>query len=97
MTDLEKSIGDALRLSEKALKNEKMLRMIQKNIKVARAELIRVGVSIELANSSHPLIEECIVTYCLYKMDDEKMQEKHFESFQYQEDLLRKSSIALEE
>ena len=95
MTDLEKSVADALRLTQKAAKN--LLNTIQRNILTARAELIRSGVSEDLANSSNLLVEDAIITFCLYKMDDESNQERNWSAFQYQQDTLRKSNIKLKE
>lgn len=94
MTDLEKSVADALRLTQKAAK--KLLNTIQRNILTARAELIRSGVSEDLANSSNLLVEDAIITFCLYKMDDESNQERNWSAFQYQQDTLRKSNIKFE-
>lgn len=94
MTDLEKSVADALRLTKKAAKN--LLNTIQRNILTARAELIRSGVSEDLANSSNLLVEDAIITFCLYKMDDESNRERNWSAFQYQQDTLRKSNIKLE-
>lgn len=93
MTDLEKSVANALRLTEKA--SEKLLSMIKRNILTARAELVRSGISDVLANSDNPLVEDAIITFCLYKMDDEANQEKNWEAFRYQQDNLRKSGINL--
>ena len=95
MTLLEKSVADALRLSEKGA--EKLNSVIRRHIRTARAELIRAGVPKVLAESDHPLVEDAIVTFCMYKMDDEDEQEKHWQAFEYQEDTLRKSTISLEE
>lgn len=94
MTELERGVAEALRLSDKAA--EKMLKTIQRNIQVARSELIRAGVSDVIANSDHPLVEDAIITFCLSKMDDEDLQERHKEAFEYQEDNLRKSTIVIE-
>lgn len=78
MTDLEKAVAYALRLSEKAA--EKLLPTIQRNINTARAELIRSGVLRSLAESDSPLVEDAIITFCLYKMDDESMMERNQEA-----------------
>ncbi len=95
MTDLEQAVADALRLGKNAA--EKLLSVIQRNIEIARLELIRAGVSEELAQSDHALVEDAVITFCLYKMDSDSMQEKHWSAFQYQEDNLRKSTIELTE
>lgn len=97
MTELERGVADALRLSEKAAENGMILRTIQRNIRTARSELIRAGVSDVIANSNHPLVEDAVITFCLSKMDDENMQERHREAFEYQVDNLRKSNIVIEE
>lgn len=93
MTNLELDVADALRISSKAAENERILRIIRRNIVAARSELIRSGVPEELAQSDHPLIEDAIITFCLMKMDDEALQEKHRNAFEYQQDALRKSTI----
>ena len=91
MTGLEQAIASALRLSDAAA--SRLLPTIQRNILTARAELIRSGVSDVLANSENPLAEDAIITFCLYKMDDEDMAEKNWSAFQYQQDNLRKSTV----
>ena len=50
MTDLEKAVANELRLSDKAA--EKLLETIQRNIRTARSELVRTGVSSVLALSN---------------------------------------------
>ncbi|MCQ2087992.1 MAG: hypothetical protein MJZ37_08050 [Bacilli bacterium] len=94
MTDLEKAVCESLRLTEKS--GEKLLSQIQRCIKTARAEMIRVGVNTDVANSNHVLVEDAIITLCLLKMDEEKMQDKHQESWEVQLQNLRKSNIRLE-
>lgn len=91
MTELEKAAAAALRLSEAAA--EKLQPTIRRNILTARTELIRSGVSVDLAESENPLVEDAIITFCLYKMDDEDMAERHWSAFQYQQDNLRKSTV----
>lgn len=91
MTELEKAVAAALRLSDAAA--EKLLPTIRRNILTARAELIRSGVSAVLAESEHPIVEDAIITFCLYKMDDESLAERNWSAFQYQQDNLRKSTI----
>ncbi|MCM1057896.1 MAG: hypothetical protein NC517_09850 [Firmicutes bacterium] len=91
MTELEKAVAEALRLSEAAA--EKLQTAIRRNILTARTELIRSGVPAVTAESEDPLVEDAIITFCLYKMDDESMTERHWSAFQYQQDNLRKSTI----
>lgn len=89
MTDLEKAIANALRLSHSAA--EKLLETIQRNIATARAELIRSGVGEEVANSDAPLVEDAIITFCLIRMGDEELMNRYQRSFEYQQENLRKS------
>lgn len=91
LTELEKAVAAALRLTEKA--SGKLIQTIQRNILTARAELIRSGVSDNLANSDNPLVEDAVITFCLYKMDDEANRERNWDAFQYQQDNIRKSAL----
>lgn len=91
LTELEKAVAEALRLSEAAV--NKLQTTIRRNILTARAELIRSGVPAVLAESQNPLVEDAVITFCLYKMDDESMTERHWSAFRYQQDNLRKSTI----
>lgn len=95
MTELEKAVASALRLSDKAA--EKLLPTIQRNILTARSELIRTGVSSVLAKGNNVLVEDAVITFCMYKMDDTSMQDKHWDAFVYQCDNLRKSTFEEEE
>lgn len=95
MTELEKAVATALRLSDKAA--EKLLPTIQRNILTARSELIRTGVSSVLAKGNNVLVEDAVITFCMYKMDDASMQDKHWNAFVYQCDNLRKSTFEEEE
>lgn len=95
MTELEKAVASALRLSDKAA--EKLLPTIQRNILTARSELIRTGVSSVLAKGNNVLVEDAVITFCMYKMDDASMQDKHWNAFVYQCDNLRKSTFEEEE
>ena len=79
----------ALRISTNKLDNE-----IQLHIDSARAEMTRAGIpkSVSL-DENNVLITQAIKTYCMYQLtDDINIQEKYFQSFQYQLDCLRKSS-----
>lgn len=84
----------ALRISHDLLDGD-----INDTIEVARAEMIRSGVSKGYANSNHPLVENAIKTYCLYVYsNDDKKTQGYFDSWQYQLDNIRKSAEpALEE
>lgn len=84
---LEK-VKTALRISHSYLDND-----ILDTINTARAEMIRSGVSDDVANSSADVVEMAIKTYCLFVYaNDKKMSEGYFESWQYQLDNIRKSS-----
>lgn len=66
---------------------------ITDTINTARAELIRSGVSVDVAESDTDLVQMAIKTYCLYVFsNDTKMAEGYFKSWQYQLDNIRKSS-----
>lgn len=78
-------VKDALRIQHGRLDDE-----ISANIAVARAEMIRAGISEKASGGDDPLIEEAIVVYCLYKMAPAE-NERYWESWSYQMDNLRKS------
>lgn len=88
---VEETVATALRLSEKA--KEKLMPEIKRQVKNARLDLIRVGVSEVKANENEGLIEEAIVTYCLSKLGPEDKREAWAESYESQADALRKSRI----
>lgn len=79
----------ALRISTDKLDTE-----ITMLIASAQAEMVRAGVPADVASDeSNVLITQAIKTYCMYQLTDEiNIQEKYFESFQYQLDNLRKHS-----
>lgn len=89
MTTLEKAIANSLRLSDAAA--EKLLDTIHRNVETARAELIRSGISPDIANSDAPLVEDAIITFCMIRMGDEELQNRYQRSFEYQQENLRKS------
>ena len=91
---LKDSITKALRIgtaSAKALNDE-----IDRYIRTARAEMIRLGISDDVANSSHELIEDAIIVFCLMKMGSAARYEQYKESWEYQLDCIRKSTIIFE-
>lgn len=89
MTDLEKNVADALRLSTSA--SMMLSTEISRNIAVAKAELQRSGVSTTYLDETDPLGNQAIITYCLMQMNDEEKAAMYLTSFQYQQDNLRKS------
>lgn len=92
MTILEK-VKLALRISHNLLDAE-----ITDVIASARQELIRAGVDKSVAESNIELVETAIKTYALeYYASDEKEANRYGESFKYQCDCLRKSTIAVEQ
>ena len=91
---LKDIVAKALRLgtaSAQALEFE-----IERNIKTARAEMVRSGVPEMVAESSYELVEDAIVTYCLMKMGKESRYEQYKEGWEFQLDCIRKSNIVIE-
>lgn len=81
----------ALRISHNLLDAE-----IEDEIKSARQELIRAGVSETVAESDMELVETAIKTYVLgYYASDSKEADRYGDSFKYQCDCLRKSTITV--
>lgn len=88
MTMLNK-VKTALRISHTFLDDD-----IEDTIATARAELIRSGCPVELAESNNDLIQMAIKTYCQFVYaDDTKLADGYFKSWQYQMDNIRKSTI----
>ena len=83
----------ALRISHNLLDGE-----ITDVIASARQEMIRSGVTEEVANSDMELVETAIKTYALeYYTSDTKEAERFGNSFKYQLDCIRKSTITVED
>ena len=81
----------ALRISHDLLDAE-----ITDEIKSARQELVRAGVNESVAESDMELVETAIKTYVLeYYASDTKEAERYGNSFKYQCDCLRKSTITV--
>lgn len=79
----------ALRISHNLLDGE-----IADVIASARQELVRAGVSEDIANGDMELVETAIKTYALeYYASDTKEAERYSNSFKYQLDCLRKSTL----
>ena len=88
---LEK-IKNALRIKHSLLDDD-----IKDSISEARAEMLRSGVSKEVAESDHVLVKAAIKTYCLASFSsDSDMAEGYQKSWQYQLDNLRKSTRVIE-
>lgn len=83
----------ALRITTNFLDDE-----IIDSINEAKAELIRSGVPEPLVASENELVTKAIKTYCqAHLTGDMAMRDKYLESFMYQQDCLRKSSIEVED
>lgn len=81
----------ALRITHSLLDSD-----ITATISTARAEMIRSGISSDVANSSLDIVEMAIKTYCLFVYaNDAKMSDGYFTSWQYQLDNIRKSTITV--
>ncbi len=79
----------ALRISHDLLNGE-----IADTIYAARQEMIRSGVSPEMANGSADLVEMAIKTYALANLlATPSDAEKYMDSFRYQVDCIRKSEV----
>ena len=91
MTILEK-VKLALRISHNLLDDE-ILDVVQSG----REELIRAGVSKEVAESTNELVETALRTYALaYYAGDKNEADRYDLSFKYQCDCIRKSTIQIE-
>lgn len=88
---LNEAVKTALRLGETA--GNALAGEIDRNIETARAEMIRAGVSASAVASGHKLVENAIVTYCLMNLGDKGLYDRYKESWEYQVDNLRKSSL----
>lgn len=83
----------ALRISHNLLDGE-----IADVIASARKEMARAGVSEEVANSDLEIVETAVKTYALeYYASDTKEAERFSNSFKYQLDCIRKSSLTVED
>lgn len=78
----------ALRIRHNALDSD-----ILDTIATAKKEMVRAGVSEAIAYSNIEVVEMAIKTYCLYVYGNEKTSSGYFESWQYQLDCIRKSTI----
>lgn len=93
MTDLERNCICALRLSEASA--EALIDSIRNYIEIAKAEIIRLGISEEIANDeSDKLVCNLIMKYVTYEMASvESERDKAFEAFRVCVDELRKSYV----
>lgn len=77
----------ALRISHTTLDDE-----IDANIETARAELIRVGVSADMATGEDKLVVDAVIAYCLARMAATD-RDRYDEAWQYRADCLRRTAI----
>lgn len=84
----------ALRISHTSLDT-----LLTKQISMARAEMVRSGMSTEVANDdTNVLVTDAIITFCQMRNADTITESQNYtESWKYQLDCLRKSSIAAPE
>lgn len=81
-------VKDALRIRHTALDEE-----IERLVKAARADIIRVGVDASLAESDDDLVMQAIVTYCsLYLTADTALMDKYTRAYEIQIEGLRRMS-----
>lgn len=82
----------ALRISHNLLDD-----VIQADIETARAEMVRAGVSVEVAaDDDNRLVQSCIKAFVMaMETDDAKLQEGYMNSFKYQLDNIRKSEVVM--
>lgn len=92
---LKESIAATLRLSR--ISAEALEPEMERNIAVAREEMIRVGCSNRLVNSSHVLVEHAIITWCLKEMGNQDKRHQYENAWIYQINNLRQSNIDLME
>ena len=67
---------------------------ILETIASARTDMVRAGVPSEVANNDdYPLTQACIKTYCLYTYATKDDSSRYWESYTYQLDVMRKSTL----
>lgn len=82
----------ALRINHSYLDSD-----ITDTIATAKAEMVRAGVPSEIANSDLDVVNRAILTYCQYIYANSKTVDGYFESWTYQLDCIRKSSLTVPE
>jgi len=87
-TTINEKVKLALRISHNLLDAE-----ITDVIASGRQEMERAGVSAEIANSSLEIVETALKTYALAYYSEPNTAEKYTESFKYQLDNIRKSTL----
>ena len=89
---LKDDVKLALRIKHTRIDDE-----IDNTIEEARAELIRSGVPEDVVTADGALIRRAVITYCQMILgNDKNMADGFRQSFQYQQDCLRKSTLTAE-
>ena len=92
MIDVAKqSVINALRIS--AASAEALDSEIDRNINVARAELLRAGCSRDLSDGDNDLVISAIVSFCQMAMGSNDRHERYKEAWLFQVENIRKSTI----
>lgn len=92
MATINEKVKLALRISHNLLDDE-----ISDVIKSGRQEMIRAGVENEVAESTLEVVETALKTYALAYYSEPSVAEKYTESFKYQLDNIRKSTLEVPE
>lgn len=91
MATINEKVKLALRISHNILDDE-----ISDVIQSGRQEMVRAGVSNEVAESTLEIVETALKTYALAYYSEPSVAEKYTDSFKYQLDNIRKSSLQVQ-
>lgn len=91
MATINEKVKLALRISHNILDDE-----ISDVIQSGRQEMVRAGVSNDVAESSLEIVETALKTYALAYYSEPSVAEKYTDSFKYQLDNIRKSSLQVQ-
>lgn len=91
MATINEKVKLALRISHNLLDDE-----ISDVIQSGRQEMVRAGVSNEVAESTLEIVETALKTYALAYYSEPSIAEKYTDSFKYQLDNIRKSSLQVQ-
>ncbi len=91
MATINEKVKLALRISHNLLDDE-----ISDVIQSGRQEMVRAGVSNEVAESTLEIVETALKTYALAYYSEPSVAEKYTDSFKYQLDNIRKSSLKVQ-
>lgn len=91
MATINEKVKLALRISHNLLDDE-----ISDVIQSGRQEMVRAGVSNDVAESTLEIVETALKTYALAYYSEPSVAEKYTDSFKYQLDNIRKSSLQVQ-